>query len=537
MAKASFIMANKTLFKSFTGTLPPRTDTRNEAGGTAYSLSPKHQLAQYASTGCLNSTFYASAEDQLATVLALANEVAATEPDFVAKLALFTRRNGHMKDVPALLLAVLSVKAPALLAEVFDRVIDNGRMLRTFVQIMRSGVVGRKSMGSLPKRLVEIWLDLRTDTEVFFASVGNDPSLADIVKMVHPRPSTPSRSALYAWLVGKAHEEAALPPIVRQYEAFKRGDSLDMPSVPHEMLTGLPLSAADWKLIAHRASWQTTRMNLNTFARHGVFQSESMTHIIAGRLRDPGLIAKARVFPYQLMVAFMSANTEVPRVVRDALQDAMEIAIGNVPAIQGKVWVFPDVSGSMRSPVTGQRTGSTTAVRCVDAAALVTAAFLRRNPDAGVIPFTEQIVKIDLNPRDSVMTNATRMAAIPPGGTNCSAPLALVNSRKESGDLVIYVSDNQSWVDSASPRLANPGVKLPAPTETLRQWAAFKERNPRAKMVCIDLQPSGSTQAQEREDILNIGGFSDRVFDLIARFAAGTLSAEHWVGEIEAQRI
>ena len=33
--------------------------------------------------------------------------------------------------------------------------------------------------------------------------------------------------------------------------------------------------------------------------------------------------------------------------VRDALQDAMELAIANVPSIEGRVVVCPDVSGSM----------------------------------------------------------------------------------------------------------------------------------------------------------------------------------------------
>jgi len=31
-----------------------------------------------------------------------------------------------------------------------------------------------------------------------------------------------------------------------------------------------------------------------------------------------------------------------------------------------------------------------------------------------------------------------------------------------------------------------------------------------------------------------VGGFSDQVFPLIADFAAGRMSARHWVGEIEA---
>jgi 60 kDa SS-A/Ro ribonucleoprotein len=127
------------------------------------------------------------------------------------------------------------------------------------------------------------------------------------------------------------------------------------------------------------------------------------------------------------------------------------------------------------------------------------------------------------------MTNAEKLASLPCGGTNCSAPLALLNRRKAQGDLVIYVSDNESWIDSPSYGCFGGGA-----TETMKQWAAFKQRSPKARMVCIDIQPYGTVQAREREDILNVGGFSDQVFDLIAEFAAGRLSDDHWVGVIEA---
>src|SRR5580692_2326046 len=123
-----------------------------------------------------------------------------------------------MKDLPALLCASLSVLGPGLMAEVFDRVIDDGRMLRNFVQIMRSGVVGRKSLGSLPKRLVQNWFEQRSNDQVFRASVGNDPSLADVIRMVHPKPTSASRAALYGYLVGQPHVASALPEIVKQFE-------------------------------------------------------------------------------------------------------------------------------------------------------------------------------------------------------------------------------------------------------------------------------------------------------------------------------
>ena len=249
-----------------------------------------------------------------------------------------------------------------------------------------------------------------------------------------------------------------------------------------------------------------------------------MTEHIAARLRDASEIARARVFPYQLLAAYRSADSAGPSAVRNALEDAMELAIANVPHIDGKVYVCPDVSASMRSPITGHRRGATTAVRCVDAAALVTAAIVRRNPTAEGLPFEQSVVALHLSPRDSVMTNAERLASVGGGGTCVSAPLAQLNAGKAKGDVVVIVSDNQSWVDAAGAH----------GTATLREWNAFRARNRQARLVLIDLQPEATTQATEREDILNVGGFSDQVFDVVAEFAAGRLHSDHWVGLIES---
>lgn len=516
-------MANKTLFKSLIGKLIPATNATNEEHAPAYALSPKHQLAQYAATGCLNGTFYATADEQLAKMIELCAEL---DAEFIAKTAVFCRERGHMKDMPALLCAVLSVEDRELLARVFPRVIDNAKMLRTFVQIVRSGVVGRKSLGTAPKRLVREWLDARDPATLFKANVGQAPSLADIVKMVHPKPKDAAREALFGYFIGREYAADALPEAARNFEAYKKGESRDVPDVPFQMLTALDLGTPEWTAIARRAPWQMTRMNLNTFARHGVFGQPGLTDLIADRLRDPKAIAKARVFPYQLMVAYTMAqeNADVPKEVCDALQDAMEIAIANVPEIEGRVYVCPDVSGSMSSPVTGFRPGATTKVRCIDVAALVAAAVLRKNANAEVLPFEHDVVKVKLNSRDSVMTNAARLASVGGGGTNCSAPLALLNRRNAAGDLVIFISDYESWVDAGTGR----------GTETMREWNAFKQRNPAARLACIDVQPYRTVQASEREDILNVGGFSDQVFDVIAEFARGELNADHWIGVIES---
>ena len=80
-----------------------------------------------------------------------------------------------------------------------------------------------------------------------------------------------------------------------------------------------------------------------------------------------------------------------------------------------------------------------------------------------------------------------KLAALPAGGTNCSAPLCELNRRKAAGDVVIYVSDNESWIDS--PHYGRFGGSA---TATMKQWNEFKARNRDAKLVCIDLQPTAT---------------------------------------------
>ena len=517
-------MTNRTLFATQSPPAVHLPRALNEAGAPAYALSNEGALAQLAATGCFGRTFYASAEQQLQDVLSYAVNVDAR---FVAQTAVFARERGFMKDMPALLCAYVASYEPRFFDEVFDRVIDSPKMLSTFVQIVRSGVVGRKSFGSMIKKKIVAWLDARTDEQLVRGSAGMNPSLPDIIKMVHPRPKTPSRRALYGWLLDRPYDVAALPPLVLQYERFRVGGVHErhcvVPDVPFQMLTSLPLRPEHWKQIALSASWQMARMNLNTFARQGVWSDGRVVESVAAKLSSTSEIQKARAFPYQLLAAW-AMNGDAPAPIKRALEAAMEVAIDHVPVFEGRVVVCPDVSGSMQSPVTGTRAGATTAVRCIDVAALIASAVVRKNGDALVLPFEHRVVRCDLRRSDRVLENAARLAKIGGGGTSCSAPLAWLNEQQvRAVDVVIMVSDNESWCDTRGYRT----------TETMHQWALLKKKNPRARLVCLDIQPTTTAPAVERDDILHVGGFSDQVFLIISAFVRGELNGG-WAQAIRA---
>jgi 60 kDa SS-A/Ro ribonucleoprotein len=542
-------MANKSLFASLTSRLP-RANAVNEAGGLAYKLEPKHALAQVAATGTFGSAFYSTAETQLDEVLKLIDEV--DDNQYLAKLALYAREKAFMKDMPAALLVALSVRDTELMHRVFDRVVDNGRVLRTVFQMIRSGQFknkagkGRVGLSSSVQRAFQRWLNTASVGKLLSASIGNDPSLRDVLRMARPTPKDNARRAMFGWLTDKTIDkwapatEADLPVEVQSLIAYRNSESEEAQSliaggldnVRWDLLSDTAKGPTVWAALARKMGPQALRMNLNTLLRHDVLATSAMVDYVADRIADESEIRRSKQFPYQYFAAYLNADDNVPQKIKTALHKAAEIACGNVPELPGPVVIGLDTSGSMSSAVTGHRgRGATSKMRCIDVAALFAAAILRRNPDSVVIPFDTSAYDAKIDPNDSILSLAERLAKYGGGGTDCSLPLVAANQkhakRKFAG--IVLVSDNESWVGTG--RHGSTGV--------MSAWEAFvanqrklasKEEAP--KLVNIDLQPYQTVQACERADIMNIGGFSDAVFNVISAFLAD--NNQRFVAEVEA---
>jgi len=559
-------MANKSLFQSVTDRFR-KADATNEAGGCAYKLEPKHALAQIAATGAFGKTFYSTAETQLQDVLNLIDEV--DDNVFLAKLALYAREKAYMKDMPAALLVALSIRDNELTHRVFNRVVDNGRVLRTVFQMVRSGRIvrkgkdgslirSRKGLSSSLQRAFQQWFNEASNTKLINSAVGNDPSLRDILRMARPTPKDNERRALFGWLAGRKTErwepatEADLPAEVNAIKAYRCAKSdveqasiiRGLRNVRWDLLSDAAKGPLVWAEIARIMGPQALRMNLNTLMRHGVFDQGSdgtaplsIVDYVAARISDETEIRRSKQFPFQYFAAYMNVNNDVPNEIRVALHKAAEIACGNVPKLSGPVVIGLDTSGSMSSNVMGNShsvgygAGAMSRMRCIDVAALFAAALVRANPDSVVIPFDTQAYDCRIDPNDAFLSLAERLAKYGGGGTDCSQPIVAANKkyakRKFAG--AILVSDCESWVS----------VGRDGATGLMTAWGDFVNHqrklaggkvNP--KLVCIDLQPYKTVQAYERADILNIGGFSDAVFDVINGFVSEGDS--RFVSQVEA---
>jgi 60 kDa SS-A/Ro ribonucleoprotein len=220
------------------------------------------------------------------------------------------------------------------------------------------------------------------------------------------------------------------------------------------------------------------------------------------------------------MRSYQAAST-APTAIREALLKALDLSLANVPSLPGHTYVFVDTSQSMNAAITGSRAGHTSTVTCREVAALYAAALMAKaGDDCTVMCFTTYVhnVLTQADATKGYMHVYEKIRAMPQGGTNCSAPMKMLleqvaNGAPEPGT-IIYLSDNESWFDSGR------GI---GHTETQAAWNYLATRFSNLRAISIDMTPTTTTQMKNNDRVLNVGGFSNSVFDLVAMFANGEL--------------
>jgi 60 kDa SS-A/Ro ribonucleoprotein len=509
------------------------------AGGNAYSLDNDTALAQYAVTGIFKNCRSASPKVSVDQLLEFAR---ACEPKYVAQVAIYASECGDIRDTPVLLTAYLStVEDKTWFNKAFDTVIYNVGQLRKFTTVIRSNTVGRRNMSaSSIKKAVQRFFDNKTADRLFWQNIGSTPTLADVVKLTHPRPNTLAKDAYFAYLTNKPCAMADLPEKVRHFEAFKKGDRAEVPDVPFLRLTSMNLNTSQWEQVFRRMTWNQLRMNINNANRKELFLNKEFTTWVVEKLQDPKAVAGSRVLPMALLTSLTSFDEGVPLSVVTAVRTALDHALSNAPVIDGNLKLIIDTSGSMHWPVKEEDrrerwNPKKNVIRRIDIAATFGSAILKANPETSVVYPVDEVVwpADEVKPTNTLLENAQVLINKGGGGTDISCGLEAVLKDLKAGqpvpDLVVIISDNESWIDTRTGRYHKH-------TATMDMWNRIKSLHPTARLVCWNVDPELSTQASDREDILNIGGYSDSVFSLISHFY-NAKTPQHWAETIKSVEI
>ena len=182
-------MANKQLFTRLSPASCFPRRTRNHEGAPAYRAERRSTaLAQYAATGCLNRTFYATAEAQLDDGAGAAPP--RSTPSSSRKTAICAREARlHEGHAGAALRGAVGQRPGAAGARLPAR--DRQRQDAAQLRADRALGRGRPEVARLACR--SGWCSSGStraiDAAILRARSARRPSLADMIKMVHPKPA------------------------------------------------------------------------------------------------------------------------------------------------------------------------------------------------------------------------------------------------------------------------------------------------------------------------------------------------------------
>lgn len=106
-------------------------------------------------------------------------------------------------DGIGLLLAVLTARDVPALTDIFHQVVRSPRILSAYVKHVRSGVTGRSSLGTRPKKLIQEWLNETASEVLLQGTQGWTPGIGEIICLTHPTPKDTMRANVFAYLTGK----------------------------------------------------------------------------------------------------------------------------------------------------------------------------------------------------------------------------------------------------------------------------------------------------------------------------------------------
>lgn len=462
--------------------------TKNLAGGDAFSMRPELELSHAVLSSFLKDEYYEKGDARAARIEGLVAQISKKEPKFIAQLAKVARSEYHLRSVTTVLLGALSkehkgddLTKRAIVAST-ERV-DDLTELASYVGTPMPKQVKRGIRNALYKfgryQLAK------------YRGEGKDMSLVDLFNLVHPKAQHATEDQQAAWkdlmegnLVSKDTwevEVSAAKDETGRKEAFEK------------------------LVLEGKMGYMALLRNLNNLIKYGV--DEKVIDAAVKKLSDPEEVRKSKQLPFRFYTAFQ--NVTGNRKLSDAISDAMDIAVENVPKFDGKMLIAVDTSGSMSSGGDG-----TTPLQ---KASIFAAAMIKAN-DADVILYDTKIKELPISSRSTIMDLSNKiMTGALGGGTQTSLVFAHAVAAKADYDRIVILSDNESW------REGYGGVSsIQSTYEAYR-----KHRSADPYIFAIDIAGYGTTDLQKSSKIFHLTGWSERMLDFMAVAEQGETLLDH----------
>jgi hypothetical protein len=456
--------------------------TTNKDGNLAFKLSPKTELLVRTATHLFGEpTYYTKGDERAKELIELTEKVAEIEPEFVFKLAAYTRQVLHLRTAPIVLYVIASnakaSKGTKLCKTWTDSIIQRADEIAEAIAFQLTYKGSKKGFPNSMRRALGDSMDNFNAYALGKYNRDGQVKLKDALRILHPKPKDEAQAALYKKIIN---------------------GTLESPDTWEVLISTKGSMKENWQTIAPKMGYMALLRNLRNF-----LQKECDMQAILTRIADKEQVLRSKQLPFRFLSAYREIEESLSPfsgVTMTALQKALQYSIENVPEMPGVTVIAVDQSGSMESPISEK-----SKVSLMDTAHCLAAIVNERSPLTVTVGFSDTAYPIGI-PKGTVMHAITELAKnARPAGTNTEAVFELLAKKKVRCDRLIILTDQQDNIGQA-----------------MDGWVKFMQINPQAKTYCVDLAGHGTTQFLPGSNVIQLAGFSEKIFQFVNLYEQDT---------------
>lgn len=540
----------------------------NFMGEMAFKMEDKEELVSTVMTTFLHNEYYEKESDKVSRIQSLLKKV---DPLFAAKLALYARNEGNLRSVTHLVSAEIakyiggSEWAKRFYNKIVVRPDDMSEIVSAYAQINGMKQNDIKRIPNAIKRGFKSALERLDAYQLDKYKMNNrSVSMIDLIRLFHPKGTQKNAEAFKRLVNGESLDDLYETKILEKQMTKAGKDTKDSTieeknaakaeaiSEVLDNVKGMPI------------------MNLIRNLRNIILYAPNKVDDACTQLRIEKKILNSRLLPFRFATAYSEiekmvydeskkADTDIAfesdiksneltkeqfdeckGKILDALEDALQYSVNNIPELEGNVAVLIDHSGSVRGDCGGSsRVSAFSKTNTAMIGNLFGSMMAYRQKNVYVGLFGDRLINVPMK-RDMKLLDfneySYKEGAKCGGGTETGIYDFIEKCVKENKkvDNVVVFSDCQigngysftSWYGHSSSQNGKHFHEL---------FKKFRKINPSCNWIVVNLRQSGSTSVFDKSQrILNIAGWSDKIFDVIKSQCKGW---DAIIKEIEAIEI
>lgn len=478
-----------------------KTVVTNHEGAKAYVMTPAEELYSAVVTTGLSDITYEKGNDRLERIQSLIQK---NDPEFVAKLAVYARKEMHLRSIPLVLATELAKEASGtdLVSRTVNGVVqraDEITELLAYYQ-MANKRTETKKLNRLSKQIQKgLVKSFNKFDEYQFAKYNRkaEVTLKDALFLVHPKAKDENQQTIFNKIVYDMLDT----PYTWEVELSVLGQTKYTDEKARKQAF-----KSKWEelIFSNKLGYMATLRNLRNILEAGV-SPEAMSKV-CNYLSDERAVRNSKQLPFRFLAAYRELKkTDSPYLssVWSALEEAVLASAQNIKGFgfNTSVVIAADVSGSMQKAVSPK-----SKILLYDIGLLMSMILQSKCQNVVTGIFGDRWLRVPM-PKQGILNNVDafyKREGEVGYSTNGYLVIEDLIKRNETVDKVMLFTDTQMWNSNGTQNSFEDS------------WKRYKAIAPEAKLYIFDLAGYGRQPIDvKRNDVYLIAGWSDKIFDVL----------------------